>query len=225
MKILYTRLLQVLLLVVLFTSCGLDNYDEPESLLTGKVVYKGEAVQVRGTDERVRLQLFQDGYPNYTPIDVFVGQDGSFSAMLFNGDYKMVTRDNNGPWVNSRDTIHFSVKGNTVQNMEVTPYFMISNPDMKLADKKVTATFTIDQIVDGREIEYAAIVLNRTQFVDVDIRLQRQDFSGNDVKVGTVSYTIDLNNEASKSATLYGRICVKTRNTDEGIYSAPFRLK
>lgn len=219
------KTLSALLLVVLFTACGKDNYDEPTSLLTGKVVYQGEAIQVRGTDERVRLQLYQDGYPNYTPIDVFVGQDGSFSAMLFNGEYKMVTRNNNGPWVNSRDTTRVTVKGNTVQNMEVTPYFTISNADMKLSGKEVTATFTVNQIVQDREIDRIILLLNRTQFVDDDIKIQRVDYTGNDIKTGAVAYTFDINDDANKAAILYGRICVWTRDADQGIYSPVIRLK
>lgn len=225
MKIEIFKALSAFLLLILFTSCGKDNYDEPTSLLSGKVVYKGEALQVRGTDERVRLQLYQDGFQNYSPIDVFVGQDGSFSAMLFNGEYKMVTRDNNGPWVNSRDTIRITVNGNTVQDMEVTPFFTITAADMKLLDKKVTATFTVNQIVQDREIERIILLLNKTQFVDDDIRIQRVDYTDDNVKTGSLTFTFDINDDAAKTAILYGRICVWTKGADQGIYSPVIRLK
>jgi hypothetical protein len=225
MKISFSIILQAILFLLLLTSCGTDNYDAPESLLTGKVVYKGEPIQVRGTNERVRLQLYQSGYQNYTPIEVFVTQDGSFSAKLFDGEYKMVTRDNNGPWVNSRDTTYITVKGNTVQNMEVTPYFTITDADMKLSGKKVTATFTVDQIVTNRQIERILLLVNRTQFVDDDIRIDRIDYTGTDAKTGSLSYSFDINDEANNATTLFGRICVWTAGADQGIYSPVFHLK
>jgi len=224
-KKIFSIVLQTLLLVVLLSGCGLDNYDPPKSKLTGSVVYNGEAIQVRGTDERVRLQLYQDGYANKDAIQVYVTQDGSFSAMLFDGEYKMVTRDRNGPWVNSRDTTYFTVKGNTVQNMEVTPYYTITNADMKMASDKVTATFTINKVVNDRDIDRIILLLNKTQFVDDDIRIQRVDFTGDDIKTGAVSYSFDLEAEPKKSATLFGRICVWTKDADHGIYSPVFRLK
>ena len=225
MKISLSITLQAILFLSLLTSCGTDNYDAPESLLAGNIVYKGEPIQVRGTDERVRLQLYQDGYQNYTPIEIFVAQNGSFSAMLFDGEYKMVTRDNNGPWVNSRDTTYITVNGNTVQNMEVTPYFTVTNADMKLSGRKVTATFTVNEIVADRHIERILLLVNRTQFVDDDIRIDRIDYTGNDAKTGSLSYSFDINNEANNSATLFGRICVWTEGADQGIYSPIFQLK
>jgi hypothetical protein len=225
MKIKFSILLQGVLFLSLFNSCGLDNYDEPESLLTGKVVYNGESVQVRGTDQRVRLQLYQDGYHNYSPIDVFVTQDGSFSAMLFDGEYKMVSRNNNGPWVNSRDTAYITVKGNTVRNFEVTPYYTITNADMKLSGKKVTATFTVNQIVENRRIERILLLVNNGQFVDDDIRIDRIDYTDEDIKTGPLSYSFEINDNASNAKFLYGRICVWTKDADQGIYSPVFKLK
>lgn len=208
----------------LLYSCGLDNYDEPKSILTGKVVYNGEALQLRGTDEKVRLQIYQDGYPNYSPIDVFVGQDGSFSAALFDGEYKMVTRDNNGPWVNARDTTHFKVKGTTVQNKEVTPLFTISGADIKLSGTTVNADFVVNQIVDGREIDYISVLFNKTQFVDIERKLEGSEHSVNSV-IGTHTYSLELKGKAVDAPILFGRICVKTRGVDEAIYSPVFRLR
>ena len=62
--------------IVTVSSCGLDNYDAPESKVYGRVVYNGEPVGVRGTGEAVQLQLYQDGYELRNPIPVYVSQDG-----------------------------------------------------------------------------------------------------------------------------------------------------
>ena len=74
--------------LVAVSSCGYDNFDEPKSMLTGKVVYNGEPVGVRsGSSE---FALFQDGYALHGSIPVYIAQDGSYSVNLFNGEYKLV---------------------------------------------------------------------------------------------------------------------------------------
>ena len=223
-KNIYSTTLSMFVLLALLASCGLDNYDEPQSYLKGKIVYNGEAVNVRGTDERVRLQLYQDGYAYKNPIEIFVGQDGSFSAALFNGDYKLVTRDGNGPWVNSRDTTYIKVSGNTEMNFEVTPFFTISNASITLSGNTVNANFNINQIVNTAEIDRVIILLNKTAFVDDDMRVQRVDFTDN-LSTGAVSYSIELNDDAKKANVLNARVCVWTKGADQGIYSPVINLK
>ena len=52
-----SKIFSVLLLgAMMFTSCMKDNYDAPESMLTGRVMYNGEALQLRGK-EAVQVQL------------------------------------------------------------------------------------------------------------------------------------------------------------------------
>ena len=58
----YKYLVIALLSVMMFTACGLDNYDAPQSELHGKITYNGETLGLRGTGEAVQLQLYQDGY-------------------------------------------------------------------------------------------------------------------------------------------------------------------
>lgn len=107
------------------SSCSYDNFEEPKATLTGRAIYDGEAVGVRsGSSE---FALFQDGYALHGSIPVYVAQDGSYSVSLFNGDYKLV-RMGNAPWERpSNDTIYITVKGNTVQDIPVTPYFSVRN--------------------------------------------------------------------------------------------------
>ncbi len=215
----------IISLLIIFSGCGKDNYDEPESTLTGKITYNGEAINVRGTDERVRLQLYQDGYDKHDPIEVFVGQEGTFSAKLFNGQYKMVTRNNNGPWVNTRDTTLITVSGSTTIEFKVTPYFTISNAEISLSGNTMNASLIIDRIVPTAEIDRVILLLNSTTFVDDGFNVLRKDFTGNDVKTGQVNYTADLNEKALNAKFLFGRICVWTKGADQGIYSQVVKLK
>ena len=219
------KILSMGLFLVTILSCGKDNYDEPTSTLTGKIVYNGEVLQVRGTGEAVRLQLYQDGYALKNAIDVFVGQDGTFSAKLFDGEYKLVTRDNNGPWVNTRDTTIINLRGSTNIDVNVTPYFTISGSQISLSGNTMNASFTINQIVADAKISRVVLVLSKTQFADDVNNLFRKDFS--DVSTGPVNLSADLsgNNDVANAKALYGRVAVHTDGADQAIYSPIVKLK
>ena len=155
----------MLLGVMLFSSCTKDNYDAPESFLKGRVTYKGEALQLRG-NEAVRLQLYQRGYAKHDPIELFVNQDGSYSACLFDGQYQLITKHGNGPWsAEGRDTIEVRVAGNTVQDVEVTPYYMVRDAKMTLKDNKIDASFKVEKIA-GTGIDRVFVVLSTTQYLN-----------------------------------------------------------
>lgn len=224
-----TKIISTLLsfaLFILFSGCGKDNYDAPKSTLTGRIVYEGQALNLRGTDERVRLQLYQDGYARRDAIEVFVGQEGTFSAKLFDGQYKMVTRNGNGPWVNTRDTTVINVKGSTAIDLAVTPYFTISNSTISIAGNTMNTSFTINRVVPTAQIDRVILLLNSTSFVDDGFNIMRKDFTS-DLTTGTVNLTADLNGNAkvASAKAIYGRVCVWTRGADQGIYSPVVRLK
>ena len=200
-----SSIFSVILLLVLFTGCGKDNYDAPESKIFGKVTYKGSALNLRGTGEAVQLQLYQDGYDKRNPINVYVGQNGDFSAVLFDGEYKLVTKDGNGPWLNTRDTTTIMLKGYTEVNLEVTPYFLISNEQFSVTETTMSATFTINQIVPEAKIDRVMLLLSKTQFADDVNNIFRKDIS--DVNIGSVNLSADINDnaEVSNAKVLFAR--------------------
>ena len=215
----------VSLLLITIVGCGKDNFDEPNVTLTGKVTYNGQPVQLRGTGGAVQLQLYQDGFELFTPIAVYVGQDGAFSAKLFNGQYKLITRDNNGPWVNTRDTSIVNVSGNTSFDIAVTPFFTISNESITLSGNTINATFTINRIVETAEVDIVYLLLSRTQFCDQVNYVYRRDFS--DQTYGPVSVSGDFGDiyDATTAPTLFGRVGVKSTQTGEAIFSPVVRLR
>lgn len=222
------KYLNILLLpaIVAVSSCGLDNYDAPESKLVGQVVYNGEPVGVRGTGEAVQLQLYQDGYELRDPIPVYVGQDGTFEAKLFDGEYKLVTRDNNGPWVNDRDTTVINVKGTANVAIEVTPFYTLSNVQLSLNGSSADASFQINEVAGGRDIEYVMILVGKTSFVDDVSYTVRVDID--DVAAGsTVTDAIDLSNNTDfqSGRALYARVGLRPVGKDQAIYSQVVKLR
>lgn len=221
----YNYILSIIIIVFAMSSCGLDNYDAPKSQLRGKITYNGEAVGLRGTGEAVQLQLYQDGYQLRDHISVYVGQDGTFEALLFDGEYKLVTRNQNGPWVNSRDTMTVNVKGFTEIELNVTPFFTISNENISLNGSVLNASFTVNQIVNTAVIDYVTLLLGKTSFVDDVSNFVRKDFG--DQEAGSINLSADLsgNNDLITAKTLFARVGVRTVGADQAIYSKVFRLK
>lgn len=211
--------------LALVTSCGFDNYDAPKSKLSGRLVYDGAALQVRGSGEAIQLQLYQDGYALKNHISVFVNQNGEYSAVLFDGEYKMITRPNNGPWVNKTDTMLVTVKGSTTFDVQVTPYFLISGANMSLSGTTVNASFNINKIVATAEVEKVYLLLGQTHFVDEINNVYRLDIS--DVSPGSVTVSGDYSssNDANRAKALYGRVGVKTRGCEQAIFSEVVKLK
>lgn len=224
MKI-YKIILLAVIAVFAITSCGLDNYDEPKSKIIGKITYNGEPVGLRGTGEAVQLQLYQDGYQLHDNISVYVTQDGTFEALLFNGEYKLTTKDKNGPWVNTRDTTLVSLKGTAEVELKVTPYFTISGEAITLNGSTLTTTFNINQIVSSSSIDYVTLLISKTSFVDDVTNIARKDFK--DQKAGSVSLSMDLsgNKEVANAKALYARVGVRTVGADQAVYSKVVRLK
>ncbi|MEN6452829.1 MAG: DUF3823 domain-containing protein, partial [Prolixibacteraceae bacterium] len=142
--------------------CGLDNYDAPRSVLTGKVVYNGQNIGVKGTGSTVQLELWQPGYDLYTAIPVYVTQDGSFQTEIFDGDYKLVAKSGTGPWVSSQDTVEVTVKGATTCEYPVMPFYTISNENFSLNGSILTATFSVTGVAATQQLERAILVVNKT---------------------------------------------------------------
>lgn len=229
MKYIYTKTLLLFLTVSLF-SCGFDNFEEPKSQLSGQVEYNGQPLGLKGTQGSVQLQLYQDGYAFKNPLPLFVGQDGKFEAKLFDGTYKLVTRDQNGPWVNTRDTTTVEVRGNTSIKFEVTPFFTISNAKVSLSGSTLTGSCNIAKIVNTAELSYVRLYINGTSFVDENTNLIGVNVE--ELSMGTVSFNYDLStlNEDQKRTYnnykgVYARFAVRSQNADQAIYSDVIKLK
>lgn len=214
-----------LLWIGLATSCGLDNYDEPQSSLQGKVTYNGEALGVRGTSDAVQLQLYQDGYDKHDPITVYVGQDGTFKAVLFDGEYKLVTKNGNGPWVNKRDTVKVNVHGNTTCEVPVTPYYTISGATISLSGSTATASATINKVVSSASVSSILLLVSKTAFVDEGTYIARKEMEN--PQEGTISLALDMtsNKDFASAKYLYARIGVKAAGADQYLYSPVVQIK
>src|SRR5690606_38068214 len=149
-----------------------DNFDAPNAVLNGRLVYQGETIYVE--QDQVSYELWQSGFGQYAPIKSFFSQDGTYSASLFNRTYKLVIPTSQEPFKwktlqnGTADSIVIVLNGSQTLDLEVTPYYLIKNTNLSSAGRKISGTIRLEKIItgaDGREIEFVSLYVNKTQFV------------------------------------------------------------
>lgn len=218
----YILLFSVLFLV---TACELDNFNEPDAILSGNIEYNGEAIPV--ARNQVRFELWQSGYETPAPIDVAVAQDGSFSSRLFSGDYKLVFLPNEGPFKAPTDTIYFGLSGDHNMDLQVTPYHLIRNASFSHSAGTINATCAVDQIVtgaDAKDVERVTLIINRTLFVDANsggegsiAQVDAADISD----LNNIAMAVEIPDDPTKPDQdyIFARIGVKVLGVEDMIYT------
>lgn len=215
----------VLSALILLVGCEKDNYEAPSSMLTGRVVYQGQPLGVRSGG--VELELWQHGYQLFSKIPVHVDQDGSFSARLFDGDYKLVLLRGNGPWADNIDSIDVNIRGNAVLDVPVDPYFIVTNESFQSNGTTVTATFTVEQINQSRPLERVALYLGQTTIVDQNNYVVRTELPASDIADlnGQLTLTLDVPASLLTKGYSFARIGVKAVGVAEYLYTIPQEVK
>jgi len=211
--------LVTILVVIILAGCEYDNYEPPKSFLTGTVTYNGSPVGVRSGG--TQLELWQYGYALKTKIPVYIAQDGTFSARLFDGDYKLV-RLKGAPWKDQTDSISVTVKGNTTIEVPVIPYFTITNPsfDYNSSTGEITSSCTVTK-VGTLNIESLTLYIGVTSIVDANNNSQKHTLSASALTDLSTPKTNKVTLSATNKARqyVYARIGVKTSGVGESLYS------
>src|SRR5690606_9907533 len=214
-KILYRLLI---IPVVLLAGCELDNYDPPSSPLTGRLVYNGQPVEIRqGMNV---LQLFQPSYENNNAIPIQVKQDGSFSSMLFDGNYQLVRIAGNGPWTHVPDTMEIEVRGATTVDIPITPFFSVSDVEFSAENGVLTASCHVAKHVE-RQLEAVVLLVGKRSLLDHMYRLTESRKPAAQVDLDeqiVLTQSLDHTQLASEPY-LFARIGVKAVGHPEYIYS------
>jgi hypothetical protein len=213
---------------IFFTACKHDNFVEPKATLSGRVIYNGEAITVRNGSNPPQLELWQDGFALRNFIPVYIAQDGTFSASLFDGTYKL-TRKGNSPWLQqSTDTIVVQVKGPTKLDVPVTPYFTVKNVSFTAANNAVTANFVVDKVVAAsNNLQNVKIYLGSSILTDQARSEHSADANVASIVLGansTITTTIPANNTLRTLSHVFARIGVKSSATGEYNYSQVQRI-
>jgi hypothetical protein len=205
------------------TGCEYDNYDPPTSILSGRVLYGDEPVGVRSNGPQ--LELWQDGYALSAKIAVSLDQDGNYSACLFDGNYKLV-RLAGAPWENRTDTIPVTVKGNTVVDVPVTPYFVLRNVAFQKTGDLITGSFVIEQVSPSANLSLARLYLGKTVITDQNNNVASATLNAADLTVGqTVTLSVSIPASAVPSGYLFARVGIQTAGVGELYYSESQKIE
>ncbi|MEJ7766342.1 MAG: DUF3823 domain-containing protein [Chitinophagaceae bacterium] len=223
MKILDYRLPLVAIFVLLLAGCEKDNRTPPESTLTGRVVYNKEPIGVRSGG--VSFEIWQHGFQLFSRLSLNIAQDGSFSAVLFNGNYKLVRARGAGPWVDSPDSIDVNLNGSATLDIVVEPYFVIRNAAFQKSGSTVAGTFTIQAVNTSREMELVRLYIGPNYVLDQNNNTANtQRLAPFDV---STPVTLNVTIPASLAAEnfIYARVAVKTKGINELMYSTSQKVQ
>jgi hypothetical protein len=211
-------------LASLFAGCEKDNYDAPSATLTGRVVYQDQPLGVRS--DGVQLELWQPGFQLFTKIPIYVAQDGTFSASLFDGNYKLTRLRGNGPWADNTDTINIQVRGGTTVDVPVDPFFVIRNENIQRSGTTINATFNLQRVNTTKNLEFVRLYVGSTMITDQVRNDRNATRAANTITDLTQPVTISVDVPANLAAKdfVVARIGVKTEGVAELLYSQPVKI-
>lgn len=211
--------------VLLFiTGCKKDNKEPPSSTITGRIIYQGQPLSVRSGG--VELELWQYGYQLRNKIPVYVKQDGSFSARVFNGSYKMTLLKGNGPWADMPDSIDVQVNGSVTADVTVDPYFIVHDVTYQRSGNNITATFRLQPVNTSRTLEAARLYIGQTTIVDQNNNMANASLPANQIPDfgQPVTITAAIPAALQNKDYLFVRVGVKTNGVAELLYSLPMEM-
>ncbi len=68
----------------------------------------------------------------------------------------------------AKDTVYVNINGSQTLDIEVTPYYMIRNPQITASGGNVNATVSLEKIItdaNAKDVERVTLYVNKTQFV------------------------------------------------------------
>lgn len=214
--------------------CGYDNYEAPNAKFEGRIVYNGEAIQVEKTNGNpdnaaVYFELWEEEWETKTPIRVIIDQDGSFSSVLFNGNYKLVIPKSQGPFMSkintetNSDTVLLSLRGSKKLDIEVMPYYMVRNAQFAHADGTLTASFGLEQIIqdeNAKNVERVILYINKTTFVDGSAQIRNVELDGASIAdMNAISLTVDVPDMIPAQNYVFARVGVKIAGVSDLLFS------
>jgi hypothetical protein len=222
------RYIPILALTISIFSCKKDNYSEPQTFLTGHIVYKGDAIQVERN--QVPFQIYQTGFGKVGAINGTFAQDGSYSAALFDGNYKLIIPNGQGPFLwkqtssGAPDSLSIILSGSQSIDIDVIPYYMIRNAQISASGGTVTATFKAEKIITdsalAKNIERVSLYINKTQFVSGGDNIGFKDMAGSGITdPNNITLSVSIPTIVPAQNYIFARVGIKIANVEDMIFS------
>jgi hypothetical protein len=219
-------------IIILAVSCKKDNYDPPTVKLSGHIVYKGDPVEVEY--KQVNYELYQYGFGKTGPMASTFEPDGSYEMLLFNGEYKFIIPNGQGPFkwkqttAGAPDSTTIMVNGSQEFNIEVTPYYMIRNAQLTGSGGNVSGKFSIEKIItdaSARDIENVTLYINKTQFVSGADNVAAKTINGSDITdPNNVNLSVTVPAANANQGYVFARIGLKIAGVEDRIFSSVIKI-
>lgn len=224
-----------LFLVCAAAACSKDNYKAPSSILKGRLMYKGDSIGVE--KDQVPLQLYQYGFGKVGAIGGNFSQEGNYSFALFDGTYKLIIPNGQGPFLwktngaGDPDSIAVTLHGNQTLDLEVTPYYMIHNTAFTGSDSIVTANFSVAKVItdpaQAKDIERVTLYVNKIQLVaGGDYNIAHTDLAGADITdPDHISLNVKVPPTQPAQNYVYARVGLKIAGVEDMIFSSVMKVQ
>lgn len=149
--------LSLLLFSFMFASCEYDNFDAPSLTISGNLAYNGKNVLFDGNPERTLLKVVQTGFGKVDGgTAIQVSDEGVFTQLLFSGEYWLTPYNNQYPFEFTQfenlgtgvgyDSIYIDLQDNLKMDIEVIPYYEISNYTVSQDGTNIIMKFTASKV-------------------------------------------------------------------------------
>lgn len=238
MKILKKQLVKIhifLLFFILATtlfSCEKDNFASPSLTLSGKLVYKGEPLQVEYN--QVPFQIYQYGFGKIGPISQVFAPEGTYSSLLFAGDYKLTVSNATVPFrwpqtvAGKPDSLTINLTSNKTMDIEVIPYFMVRDSKIASASGSVSSSFKVEKVindVNAKSISKVVLFINKTQFVSNTDNIASTSLNGTDITdLNNINLTVKVPTLVPTQNYVFARVGVQIAGLNSWVFSPVQKL-
>jgi hypothetical protein len=204
---------------LLLSSCKIDNFDPPKSVITGSVIYQGTTLGFRSN--ALNLQLWQPGFGTNSSVSVAINQNGTFTALMFDGSYKLINASGTTqPWVIRTDTVFFDLKGTANVDYEVVPYYVITNDTYAKSGTNMTANCKIAKVATTATLTNATLYISRTAICNENYKEASQQLALAAMPdLNNVNFTVAIPQRLLTQGYCFVRIGVKPSQSSERLYT------
>ena len=137
-----------------------------KSKLHSSFMYNSDSVYLEYN--RVTYQLYQYGFGKLGPIEQTFTQNGTLNSLLFDGDYKLIVPNGQGPFLwpktsgGSPDSLSITMSGNQNIDIDVMPYYMVRNTNITAGGGNVTASCQLEKIItdaNAKDVESVTLYI------------------------------------------------------------------
>jgi hypothetical protein len=208
-----TVFLSIILFTVLLSSCEYDNYDAPSLTIKGNIMYNGNKYVFDGNPNIGVITLVQKGFGKIdVGTNVRIDENGAFTQLIFPGDYWLTLANNPYPFEFKDfhslgtglgyDSIPMNITSNVVKDIEVTPYYQISDFALSVSSGKIVANFKVKKTIGT--INVAPKVIRARCFLSTSsIVNSATTFSAQVIKSITDSANVAISMNISTGAQSY----------------------